>query len=150
MTAKATDLYQALLVDHSKHPRNFGPMPDADRTAEGSNPLCGDELMLRLRMGGGRIEAIAFEGAGCAISMASASLMTLAVKNLPPREAEALSAKVAALVDGGDASDLGDLSALAGVSRFPARVKCALLAWKALEAALTGIARVSTEQNPES
>ena len=150
MTARPSDLYQALLVDHSKRPRNFGPMPDADRTAEGSNPLCGDELTVRLRMGGGRIEAIAFEGAGCAISMASASLMTLAVKNLPPREVEALTAKVAALVDGGDASDLGDLSALAGVSRFPARVKCALLAWRALEAALTGIARVSTEQNSDS
>jgi nitrogen fixation NifU-like protein len=142
----ARDLYQELLVDHGKHPRNFGPLPDADRAAQGSNPLCGDELSVRLRMAKGRIDAIAFQGAGCAVCIASASMMTVAVKGLTASEIEALMRRVRALVEGGEVSNPGDFAALSGVSRFPARVKCALLAWRALEAALAGApSPVSTE-----
>jgi nitrogen fixation NifU-like protein len=144
----SAELYQKLLVDHGKRPRNFGPLPGADRSAEGGNPLCGDELTLRLKLSGERIERIAFEGAGCAVCLASASLLTLAVKGSLPHEATRLAAEVAALVEGRgvDQAALGDLIALSGVARFPARRKCALLAWRALEAALAGSAApVTTE-----
>lgn len=142
------ELYQKLLVDHGKRPRNFGPLPGANRVAEGNNPLCGDELTLRLELAGGRIGRIAFEGAGCAVCLASASLMTLAVAGSLAEEATRLAAVVAALVEGRDVhpNAIGDLIALSGVSRFPARRKCALLAWRTLEAALSGSApRVTTE-----
>jgi nitrogen fixation NifU-like protein len=144
----SAELYQKLLVDHGKRPRNFGPLPGADRVAEGNNPLCGDELSLRLKLSGGRIGQIAFEGAGCAVCIGSASLLTLAVTGLLPEEAS----QVAAVDQGGDLgrevdeARLGDLIALSGVARFPARRKCALLAWRALEAALAGSAApVTTE-----
>ena len=143
-----TDLYQEVLVDHGKHPRNFRALPDADRTAEGSNPLCGDELTVSVRLRKGRIEEIAFHGAGCAVSVASASMMTLAVKGQVSAGVESLAERVRQLVagDGAAAAQLGDLAALSGVAQFPARVKCALLPWRALEAALAGTAgRVTTE-----
>lgn len=129
-------LYDAALLDHAKHPRNFGPLPGADRVAEGSNPLCGDELTLRLRLAEGRIAEIAFEGQGCAVCLGSASLMTLAAKGLSPDEALGLMRRVHALVRGGEPANMGDLAALGGVARFPARIACALLAWKALASAL--------------
>jgi nitrogen fixation NifU-like protein len=144
----SADLYQDLIVDHGKRPRNFGPLPGADRTAEGVNPLCGDELSLRLKVSSARIEQIAFEGVGCAVCIASASLMTVAVAGCPTAHASLLAADVAALVEGGPVDEvrLGDLMALSGVARFPARRKCALLAWRALEAALADAdAKVTTE-----
>ena len=141
-----SDLYQKTLVDHARHPRNFGPLPGANRHAEGVNPLCGDELTLHLQLAGARIEAIAFEGAGCAICLASASMMTLAVKERTSGEAAELMQRVQSLLAGADPANLGDLAALGGVAQFPARIKCALLAWRALEAALAGApGAVSTE-----
>jgi nitrogen fixation NifU-like protein len=141
-----TDLYQKLLVEHGKRPHNFRPLPDADRTAEGSNPLCGDELTVSLRLRQGRIEEITFQGAGCAVSLASASMMTLAAKGRLPAEVELIAGRLRRLVAGETMEGLGDLASLSGVARFPARVKCALLPWRALEAALTGTAaRVTTE-----
>ena len=141
------DLYQRALLDHAKHPRNFGPLPDASHSAQGVNPLCGDELTVRLRTAAGRIEEIAFEGAGCAVCMASASMMTVATKGMPLSDVPGMMQRVRAVVrgDAGPAKP-GDLAALAGVARFPARMKCALLAWSALEAALAGArGTISTE-----
>jgi nitrogen fixation NifU-like protein len=141
-----TNLYHKLLVDHGKHPRNFRTLPGADRTAEGSNPLCGDELTVSILLRKDRIEEIAFQGAGCAVSIASASMMTLAVKGQLGPQVQSIAAKVRRLVAGENVEGLGDLASLSGVAQFPARVKCALLAWRALEAALAGTAgRVTTE-----
>ena len=142
-----TDLYEKVLVDHAKRPRNFGPLEAATHTAEGDNPLCGDELKLFLRAAADRIEAIAFEGAGCAVCIGSASMMTTVARGLAFADLPPLMQRVRAIVRGeDDASGLGDLAALSGVSRHPARVKCALLAWTALEAAIAGrTGAVSTE-----
>ncbi len=132
-----SDLYQAALLDHAKHPRNFGPLPGADREAAAANPLCGDELTLRLRIASGRIAAIAFEGQGCAICLASASMMTAVTKGGSESDARDWMRRVEALVRGeGDSADLGDLAALGGVARYPSRAACALLAWNALASAL--------------
>lgn len=142
------DLYQEVIVDHGRRPRNFGPLPEANRHAEGFNPLCGDRLTLHLKMADGVIREARFEGAGCAISTASASLMTEALKGRSPAEAEALFEHFHALVTGeGEASaGLGKLAVLAGVREFPTRVKCATLAWHTLRAALHDENRpVSTE-----
>jgi nitrogen fixation NifU-like protein len=148
-------LYQEVILDHYKRPRNFGALPDADRHAEGYNPLCGDRVHVHLRMEGDQISGISFEGAGCAISTASASLMTEAVAGLRREEAIALERRFHGLVTGegpSAAGDLGKLEALAGVREFPVRIKCATLAWHALRAALDGAqkggaaaGRVSTE-----
>lgn len=134
----SADLYQRVIVEHGKRPRNFGPLPEANRIVQGHNPLCGDELSLRLKLSSDRIEQIAFEGAGCAICLASASLMTLAVQGARPDEASLLAGDVGALVEGHpvDEAKLGDIMALSGVARFPARRRCALLAWRALQSAL--------------
>ena len=141
-----SDLYQQTIVEHSKRPRNFGPLPGANRSAEGVNPLCGDELTVELITTNGHIDAAAFQGAGCAVCVASASMMTLAVKGLAAGQAAALMQRVRELVAGGDGTNLGELAALGGVAQFPSRRKCALLAWRALEAALAGESRaVSTE-----
>jgi nitrogen fixation protein NifU and related proteins len=142
-----SDLYERVLVDHARHPRNFGPLPRATASAEGINPLCGDEVTVRVRTEQARIGEIAFEGAGCAVCMGSASLMTESVKGLTLPEVSEMMQRIRALLRGeGDASKLGDLAALDGVARFPARVKCAALAWSALEAALWGAGNaVSTE-----
>jgi nitrogen fixation NifU-like protein len=142
-----SDLYQEVLVDHAKRPRNFGALPGASHSAEGVNPLCGDELTVRLRTAEGRIEEIAFEGAGCAVCIGSASMMTVATKGLPLSGVPEMMQCIRALVCGdGDPANSGDLGALAGVARFPARIKCALLPWSALEAALRGVQiPVSTE-----
>ncbi|SMF48635.1 Fe-S cluster assembly sulfur transfer protein SufU [Pseudogulbenkiania subflava] len=134
------DLYQELIVDHYRRPHNFGPLAGANRHAEGFNPLCGDHLSLSLKVVDGVIEEARFEGAGCAISTASASLMTDALKGRTEAEAEALFAVFHALVTSEDGlpadAPLGKLAVLAGVREFPTRVKCATLAWHTLLAAL--------------
>lgn len=133
-------LYQDLILDHNRTPRNYRLMADANRRVEGNNPLCGDRLTVWLKMEGDTIEDVAFQGSGCAISRASASLMTMAVKGKTRREAEALFERFHGLVTGSlapvEAESLGKLAAFAGVSEFPVRVKCASLAWHALRAAL--------------
>jgi nitrogen fixation protein NifU and related proteins len=133
-------LYQDLILDHNRAPRNFRSIEKANRRVEGHNPLCGDRLTVWLHMDGDRIEDAAFQGSGCAISRASASLMTMAVKGKTRAEAEALFERFRRLVTGSVTADevqsLGKLAAFAGVSEFPARVKCASLSWHALRAAL--------------
>ena len=144
------DLYRDVIVDHNRAPRNFRRLAPADRQADGFNALCGDKLTVYLRMHDGRIADVAFEGSGCAISIASASLMTERVRGNTSAEARTLHAALHALLTGRDAvldaSALGKLAALAGVREYPARVKCATLAWHTLLAALdAATAPVSTE-----
>lgn len=139
MKADLRDLYQEVIVDHSRRPRNFGPLQEASHQAEGFNPLCGDRLTLRLKVVDGVIEDARFEGAGCAISTASASLMTEALKGHSAAEAEALFAEFHQLLTGepqAAPAALGKLEVLAGVREFPSRIKCATLAWHTLRAAL--------------
>lgn len=140
-------LYQETLFDHYRRPRNFHPLAQANHRAEGINPLCGDELQLFLQVEDGVVRDASFEGTGCAISMASASLMTEHIKGKRLEDVERLSARFHDMVTGtGDAAGLGKLEALSGVREFPARVKCATLAWHALRAALQDQAEpVSTE-----
>jgi nitrogen fixation protein NifU and related proteins len=145
------DLYQELILDHSRHPSNFRAMPDATRSVEGDNPLCGDHLRLFVRLQGERIADISFEGSGCAISVASASLLTERIKGKTVTEAEKLFHRMHRLLtmEGAatDEAELGELAALAGARQFPMRVKCATLSWHALRAALQDEApeQVSTE-----
>ena len=141
-----------MILDHNRKPRNFGPLDPADVSIEGFNPLCGDRLTLRLKFDDDRISDIRFEGKGCAISTASASLMTEAVKGKSRAEASHLFERVHDLLtdDNADASDLGKLAALSGVREFPARVKCASLCWHTLTSALNAspagtLAPISTE-----
>lgn len=136
------DLYQEVILDHNRHPRNFRALPGANRAAVGHNPLCGDRIQVFLQVADDRIQGISFEGSGCAISTASASLMTEALKGKTVAEANELFAGFHELVtkgseNAGDAGDrLGKLAVLAGVREFPIRVKCATLAWHTLAAAL--------------
>jgi nitrogen fixation NifU-like protein len=145
------DLYQDVIIDHGKRPRNFRELAHATCTAEGFNPLCGDQLRIYIKLADGVIEDIAFQGAGCAISQASASLMTLAVKGKTPQEAQALFVRVHTLLTEGPnaqvtATELGKLAVLSGVWEFPVRVKCATLAWHTLRSALEGgSSQVTTE-----
>jgi nitrogen fixation protein NifU and related proteins len=134
------DLYRDVIVDHNRSPRNRGRLPGASRHAEGDNPLCGDRLQLDVDLAGELIRDLRFEGSGCAISTASASLMSEAVKGRTRAEAEELFAAVRGMLTGApsDLARLGKLAALAGVREFPARVKCASLAWHTLNAALAG------------
>lgn len=136
------DLYQQVILDHYRAPRNFGTLEPVSACAEGYNPLCGDQVKIYLRTDGDRVEAVTFEGVGCAISTASASLMTEAVRGLERPQAEALIASFLALMtgDGNGAGgvDLGKLEVLSGVKDYPVRIKCATLAWHALRAALEG------------
>lgn len=136
------ELYQELIFDHNRHPRNFHAMADADHFAEGHNPLCGDQLAVYLRIADGIVEDISFVGQGCAISTASASLMTEAVKGRTVAEVEALFNDFhAQLTDATSTGrDMGKLGVLTGVREFPTRVKCATLAWHTLHNALGGIA----------
>lgn len=151
MSSELRDLYQEVVIDHSRKPRNFRKPEGANRSAEGINPLCGDEIKVYLKLSGEVIEDIGFEGAGCAISKASASLMTAALKNKTKAEAEALFERVHSMISEGPRSkvnpqELGKLAVLSGVWEFPARVKCATLAWHTLRSALDGAAApVSTE-----
>jgi nitrogen fixation NifU-like protein len=143
------ELYQQLIIDHSKKPRNFVKLEDANRTAEGHNPLCGDVVTVYLQMEDDVIRKIGFQGSGCAISKASASMMTDSVKGKNKDEAEVLFERFHALVAGdgtGDPSDLGKLAVFSGVREFPIRVKCATLPWHTMRAALEGGGEtVSTE-----
>lgn len=143
------DLYQELILEHYRRPRNYGRLEDQTRSAEGFNPLCGDRLSVYLEVKDGVIEEAKFEGQGCAISTASASLLTEAVKGKTEAEAEALFRAFQDLLtkpDGDVRPELGKLEALAGVRRFPVRVKCATLAWHTLHAALARAqASVTTE-----
>ena len=146
------DLYQQLIVDHAKSPRNFRRLGDGARRVEGVNPLCGDRLTLFVLLEGDRIADVAFEGFGCAISTASASLMTEAVRGRTVAEAERLAARfhelVTAPMDGPDlpTDGIGKPAVLAGVREFPARIKCATLAWHSLRAALKDTATTVTTE----
>jgi len=131
------DLYQEVIFDHYRSPRNYGPLATANRIAEGHNPLCGDQLKLHLQVEDGVIRNAHFEGSGCAISTASASLMTEVLKGKDEEEALRLMQEFQRLVTGvGEPEGLGKLEALAGVREFPSRVKCATLAWHTMQAAL--------------
>ncbi|MBI4542030.1 MAG: SUF system NifU family Fe-S cluster assembly protein [Gemmatimonadetes bacterium] len=149
--AELGDLYQQVIIDHAKHPRNLRAIADPTRSAVGDNPLCGDRITVYLRLEGNLIADVSFEGSGCAISRASGSLMTSAVRGKSTAEAEDLFRAFHAMLTGtaGTAATpapLGKLAAFAGVRQFPARVKCANLSWHALHAALTLSAEsVSTE-----
>jgi nitrogen fixation NifU-like protein len=143
------ELYRDVILDHNRSPRNFGRLEPADAQAAGHNPLCGDKLNLTLRMQADRVQDLRFEGQGCAISTASASLMTEAVKGRSREEIARLFEEVHSLLTApgsAPAADLGKLMALAGVAEYPARVKCASLCWHTLNAALErSPAPVSTE-----
>jgi nitrogen fixation NifU-like protein len=146
------DLYRDVILDHNRQPRNFGALEPADASVEGFNPLCGDRLTLRLKFSGDKIADIKFEGQGCAISTASASLMTEAVKGKSRGEALRLFDRVHRLLtdDAASSDELGKLAALSGVREYPARVKCASLCWHTLASALNAEAAealpaVSTE-----
>jgi nitrogen fixation NifU-like protein len=145
------ELYQEVILDHARHPHHFGTLADATHTGEGYNPLCGDRVKIYLTVdGSGRIADIKFEGKGCAISQASASLMTDMIIGRSVAEVEKLMSGLLHLVRGEDASDLvGDdrdrLNVLAGLSEFPMRVKCATLAWHTMKSALEGGTAAKTE-----
>ena len=142
------DLYREVILDHNRSPRNFGQIEDADRVIDGVNPLCGDKMKLYLKLDGDRIADARFEGTGCAISVASSSLMTERIKGTTVEETLELFEQVHDMLTGvSDPNErMEKLAALAGVREFPSRVKCASLAWHALNTALTGSeARISTE-----
>lgn len=142
-----SDLYQQVILDHCKHPRNFHELPQATCSAQGRNPLCGDQLKLFVAMDGEIIRDISFMGSGCCISKASASLLTESVKGKTKADVQKIFDQVHQMVMTGEqAGDVGKLAVFAGVHKFPARVKCAILAWHALKAALSGAGEpVSTE-----
>lgn len=145
-----SDLYQEVILDHNKNPRNYREIENADKMAEGNNPLCGDQLKVFLEMTDDKVADVAFLGSGCAISKASASMMTQAVKGKTREEAEILFDEFHRMVRGEldeDAEDnhLGKLKIFAGVREFPARVKCASLSWHTMKAALDNENLVSTE-----
>jgi len=133
------ELYQEVILDHGRRPRNFGPLPDANRHADGNNPLCGDQIHLHARVEDGIVKALSFEGVGCAISTASASLMIEALIGKPEAEARRLFEVFHEMVagDGDSGEELGKLVVFAGVREYPSRVKCATLAWHTLQAALS-------------
>jgi nitrogen fixation protein NifU and related proteins len=143
-----SELYQEVILDHNRRPRNFHTLAGASHSAEGYNPLCGDRLTLYLKLSGDTIEDVSFEGSGCAISKASASLMTDAVKGRTRAEAQALFERFHRMVTtppDQPVEEMGKLSSLAGVREFPIRVKCASLAWHTLKAAFNNARRTSTE-----
>ena len=146
------DLYQQVILDHCKQPRNFHEMPAATRSAQGHNPLCGDQLKLFLALDGDTIKDISFVGSGCCISKASASLLTTAIKGKTKAEVKSLFDKVHDLITTGHADDdsVGKLAVFAGVHKFPARVKCAILSWHAVMAALKGDARPVTTESEQN
>lgn len=142
------DLYQEIILDHSKRPRNCHPMEDANRKAEGYNPLCGDKLKLYLKMEDGIVKDVSFVGSGCAISTASASLMTESLKGKTREEAIALLDKFHELLttDSPVSNELGKLVVFCGVRDYPARVKCATLAWHTLKSALNNTGDTATTE----
>ena len=135
------DLYREVILDHYSHPRNKGALEGADVTREGANPLCGDEIRIALVLRDGVVQDVRFSGKGCSISQASASMMTERIKGARVEEARRLIAAFKGMMHGDPAQDdLGDLVALAGVRKFPVRVKCATLGWVTLEGALEELA----------
>jgi len=144
------DLYQEVIVDHNRNPHNFGEMTDADRMVEGYNPLCGDKLNLYVKFDGDRIGEVKFDGSGCAISVASASLMTDTLKGKTREEADALFNDFHDLLTAkeipADSDKLDKLAALAGVRDYPSRIKCATLCWHTLHSALSGEAETVTTE----
>ena len=147
MSGDLSELYQQVILDHNKRPRNRGRLPTANRVAHGENPTCGDQCSVYLRIEGDRVAEISFDGAGCAISQASASLMTTLVKGRTADEARSMYDEFKRIVTTGEApEDISDLAAFAGVHAFPARIKCATLGWHAALNALKGeAAPASTE-----
>jgi len=149
--SELTDLYQEVILDHNKHPRNFGQIEAADHCARGDNPLCGDQLTLYLKMDGDRVAEVRFEGQGCAISTASASILTEVVLGKTLQEVEVLFESFHELLTGDPSveaevgPELGKLAVFAGVREFPVRVKCATLAWHTLKAAISDDGEVTTE-----
>ncbi len=146
------ELYQEVILDHSRQPRNFRALPDADRTAEGNNPLCGDHFTIFVKLDGDVMREVTFQGAGCAISKASGSMMTDMLKGKTIQDARKSFAQFQQMVTTGQADEenMGKLCAFCGVHHFPMRVKCATLPWHALLASLKGDARASTEaQKPQ-
>ncbi len=146
-------LYQEVILDHNRKPRNYGALTDASHHAEGHNPLCGDRIDVALRLNGDQIGAIAFEGESCAICKASASMMTTAVKGKSRGEAETLIREFREMATGKIGADglahLGRLSVFAGVRDLPTRVKCAILPWHTLSAALNAVAKTTTESEDD-
>ena len=139
------DLYREIILDHFRHPRRKGTVAGADRVVEATNPLCGDEIDLSLRLDGDAVADIAFDGRGCSISQASASMLCEAVAGMETAAARSLAERFRGMLQGaGETDDLGDLEALRGVRAYPVRVKCATLAWNALLQALLSDAREQT------
>lgn len=151
MTEELRELYQEVILDHSKRPRNFRDLPAANRQAEGFNPLCGDKATVYLKVAGDVVEDVSFKGAGCSISTASASMMTEALKGKTLGDAEALFTRFHELITSDPkkaaemAPGLGKLAAFSGVCEFPVRVKCATLPWHTFKAALKGSGHAKTE-----
>ena len=148
--SELSDLYQEVILEHNKNPRNFREIPDANKKAIGKNPLCGDALQVFVTMDGDRVSDVAFKGSGCAISKASASMMTQAVKGKTREDADVLFDEFHRMVTGTldievDEHHLGKLRIFAGVLEFPARVKCASLSWHTLNAAMHDEGEISTE-----
>jgi nitrogen fixation NifU-like protein len=148
MSAELSDLYQNVILDHNRRPRNRGKLPTANRTAHGDNPSCGDQCDVYLRLEGDRIADISFDGSGCAISQASASLMTTQLKGKTAAEAEKLYKDFHEIVTSGkEPEEISDLAAFAGVHAFPARIKCATLSWHAALNALRGGSEPATTES---
>jgi nitrogen fixation NifU-like protein len=148
--SELSELYQQVILDHNKKPRNFHKLENANRSSEGFNPLCGDHLNVYLHVAGDQVQDVSFEGSGCAISKASASMMTQAVKGKTKAEAETLFNEFHRMATGeldeeNEPNQLGKLKIFAGVRDFPARVKCATLSWHTMLAALNEKTQVSTE-----
>ena len=147
-------LYQEVILDHNRKPKNFREIENADRKVEGRNPLCGDQVTVWVKLDGDKVADVSFKGVGCAVSKSSASLMTAAVKGKSKAETEELFDKFHDMVTGkmsdAEREKMGSLAALGGVSKFPLRVKCASLAWHALKSALDGGGEVSTEADGDA
>jgi len=150
MTPDLGDLYQEVILDHNRQPRNFGALPGANRKAEGFNPLCGDRVTVQVEMRDGVVQDIRFQGSGCAISKASASMMTESMKGRTRAQAEALFQEFHRLLTGDaaapDPAALGKLVVFSGVREFPIRVKCATLAWHTLRSALENAREIATTE----
>lgn len=145
-----TDLYQSVILDHNRRPRNYSVLPTANRVGSGNNPMCGDQMTVYVKLEGDRIADISFQGSGCAISKASTSLMTVNLKGKTIAEAEAIYAGVHQFLTSGKVAedDMSDLAALAGVHQFPARIKCATLGWHAALNAAKGDPAPATTEKP--
>ena len=147
--AGLSDLYQEILLEHNSKPHNFKKVEEANQTADGFNPLCGDQITLYLKVVDGQIDDVGFQGTGCAISRASASMMTQSIKGQTLERAEQIFDAFHHMITGPgaelDFDTLGDLETLSGVNEYPTRIKCAILAWHTMKAALSGESEVTTE-----